>query len=411
MAAGPPAWGVQYTLSLPSEDTALAAAAELSGMGHRLTAVRVHGHFRFVPSSFWYGRPSMDPELEGWWQVFSLAVHSGYERGALEPFLRGQRIRVAQVARDHGGFRQGCGEGHAATLEGVFTRDGLVHEQPGAQVALPSPLPEDPARPPTGPPWNAGGAGEPAAVVQAAVAVAERLYGSAEDAPDAVGWLLDEEFAFGEPYGTADEFLGDLADAVAHQGTCTDTTVEAIPFLLELVRDGGLAPGSRLILLCDLVRLGASGPAAAVALADRITALGGIQDESAADHLTRQAIGRGLPRLLSRWDDESEAVRFALAALAALCGTHDRHVRAWPAALRAPAHSSRADAASLMAALLSDDRKGLAPALDRLASWLPGVAEKAAGPNVDREQLALAVLPDLVREEVWPGLTPEHDLP
>ncbi|MGW2702995.1 hypothetical protein [Streptomyces sp. NPDC001340] len=59
------AWGVQYTLSLPSEDAARAAAAELSGMGHRLTAVRVHDHFRFRPSSFWYGRPSMDPELDG----------------------------------------------------------------------------------------------------------------------------------------------------------------------------------------------------------------------------------------------------------------------------------------------------------------------------------------------------------
>ncbi|MGA5047583.1 hypothetical protein [Streptomyces arboris] len=411
MAAEPPAWGVQYTLSLPSEDAALAAAAELSGMGHRLTAVRVHDHFRFVPSSFWYGSPSMDPELEGWWQVFSLAVHSGYERGALEPFLRGERMRVAQVARDHGGFQQGCGEGHAVTLESIFTRDGLVHEQPGAQVALPSPLPEDPARPPAGPPWNAGGADEPAAVVQAAVAVAERLYGSAEDAPDAVGWLLDEEFAFGEPYGTTGEFLGDLADAVAHQGTCTDTTVDAVPFLMELVHDDGIAPGSRLILLCDLVRLGASGPAAAVALADRITALGGVRDESAADHLTRQAIGRGLPKLLSRWDDESDAVRFALAALAALCGTHDRHVLAWLAAPPAPAHSSRADAVSLMAALLSDDRKGLIPALDRLASWLPGVAEKAAGPNVDREQLGLAVLPDLVRAEVWPALTAEQDLP
>lgn len=70
MAAAPPAWGVQYTLSLPSEDAARGAAAELSGMGHRLTTVRVHDHFRFVPSSFWYGKPSMDPELEGWWQVF-----------------------------------------------------------------------------------------------------------------------------------------------------------------------------------------------------------------------------------------------------------------------------------------------------------------------------------------------------
>lgn len=48
-------------------------------MGHRLTAARVHDHFRFVPSSFWYGRPSMDPELEGWWQVspavYKVAVH------------------------------------------------------------------------------------------------------------------------------------------------------------------------------------------------------------------------------------------------------------------------------------------------------------------------------------------------
>ncbi|MFI9617248.1 hypothetical protein ACIHCM_37345 [Streptomyces sp. NPDC052023] len=95
MTAAPPAWGVQYMMSLPSEDAARAAATELSGMGHRLTAVRAHDHFRFVPSSFWYGKPSMEPELEGWWQVFSLAVYNGYERMALEPFLRSERIRVA----------------------------------------------------------------------------------------------------------------------------------------------------------------------------------------------------------------------------------------------------------------------------------------------------------------------------
>lgn len=87
--------------------------------GGPLTAVRVHDPFRFVPSSFWYGKPSMDPELEGWWQVFSLAVYSGYERIALED---------------------------------VFTRNGLVHEQAGADVVPPSPLPKDSARPPAGPP-------------------------------------------------------------------------------------------------------------------------------------------------------------------------------------------------------------------------------------------------------------------
>ncbi|MFZ4267607.1 hypothetical protein [Streptomyces arboris] len=49
--------------------------------------------------------------------------------------------------------------------------------------------------------------------------------------------------------------------------------------------------------------------------------------------------------------------------------------------------------------------------LPRWTGWLPGVAEKAAGPNVDREHLGMAVLPDLVRAEVWPALTAEQDLP
>ncbi|MGW6459133.1 hypothetical protein ACWF94_24960 [Streptomyces sp. NPDC055078] len=411
MTSTPPAWGVQYTLSLPSEDAARAAAAELSGMGHRLTAVRVHDHFRFVPSSFWYGQPSLDPELEGWWQVFSLAVYSGYERMAPDPFLRSERIRVAHVARAYGGFQQGYSEGHAATLGGVFPRDGLVHEQAGADVALPSPLPRDPARPPAGPPWRCSEVGEPAAVVQAVAAVAERMYGSAEDAPDAVGWLLDEEFAFGEPYGSTGEFLGDLADAAAHQGTCTDTTIEAVPFLMELVCDDNVAPGSRLVLLGDLLRLAASGPAAEVSLADRITALGGAWEESAAEYLTRRAIGSELPRLLSRWENESDAVRFALAALTALCGSRDQRALSGLAVLPTPAGSSRADVVSLVAALLSDDREGLVPALDGLASWSPRVAEKAASPNVDLQSLGLAILPDLVLEDVASGIVAEPDLP
>lgn len=411
MTAAPPVWGVQYMMSLPSADAALAAAAELSGMGHRLTAVRVHDHFRFVPSSFWYGKPSMDPELEGWWQVFSLAVCSGYDRMALEPFFRSERIRVAHVAHSHAGFQQRYSEGHAATLEGVFPRDGLVHEQAGADVALPGPLPKDPARPPAGPPWKCIEVGEPAVLVGAVVAVAERMYGSAEDAPDTVGWLLDEEFAFGEPYGSTGEFLGDLADAVAHQGTCADTTVEAVPFLMELVCDDNVAPGSRLVLLGDLLRLAASGSAAEVPLADRIAALGCVWEESAAEFLTRRAIGSELPRLLFRWENESDAVRFALGALAALCGSRDQRVLSGLAVLPAPAGSSRADVVSLVAALLSDDREGLVPALDGLASWSPRVAEKAASPNVDLQSLGLAILPGLALEDVASGIVAEPDLP
>ncbi len=410
MAAAPPDWGVQYTLSLPNEAAARAAAAEVSGQGHRLTAVRVHDHFRYVPSSPSYDRPSMDPELEGWWQVFSLAVHSGHERMALEPFLRSQRIRVAQVARAHGGFAEGSAEGHAVTLEEFFARDGLVHERTGAEVPLPSPLPTDPARPAAGPPWKPSEIGEPAAVVQAVVAVAERMYGSAEDAPDAVGWLLDEEFACGEPYESTGDFLGDLSDAVAHQGTCTDATVEAVPFLVELICDESIAPGGRLVLLGDLLRLAASGPAAAVSLADRVTALGGAWQEPAAACLTRRAIADGLPRLLSRREGESDGVRFVLAALTALCGLPDRCALSGPAAPPAPAGSSRADVVSLVAALLQDDREGVVTALDRLASWSPGIAEKA-GPHVNPRTLGRAILPLLVLEDVTSGIAAERDLP
>lgn len=57
------------------------------------------------------------------------------------------------------------------------------------------------------PPWKISEVGEPTVPGQAVVAVAERMYGSAENVPGAVGWLRDEEFAFGEPYGATGEFL------------------------------------------------------------------------------------------------------------------------------------------------------------------------------------------------------------
>ncbi|MGW6833851.1 hypothetical protein ACWGCI_10640 [Streptomyces sp. NPDC054949] len=347
----------------------------------------------------------MDPELEGWWQVFSLAVYSGYERMALEPFLRSERIRVAHVARAHGGFQQGYSEGHAVTLEGAFARDGLVHDQAGAEVPLPAPLPEEPVRPPAGPSWNHGGLGEPTAVVRAVVAAAERIYGGAENAPEVATWLLDEEFAFGEPYETTGEFLGDLSNAVAHQGTCTDATVEAVPFLAELVCDDSIAVGSRLMLLDDLLRLAVSGPSAAVSLTDRTAALGDVWQESAAEYLTRRAISKELPQLLSRWGDESDAVRFALAALVAVCDGHDQHLPARLAELPAPEGTGRADVVALIAALLSGEREHLKSALDRLCSWMPRIAEKAASPHVESQSLALSVLPDLVTGDVASSTT------
>ncbi|MGY0059061.1 hypothetical protein ACWY4P_21315 [Streptomyces sp. LZ34] len=410
-AASPPAWGVQHTLCLPTEDAARQAATELAALGHRLIAVRAHDHFRSDPSSFWYGKPSLDPELTGWWQVFSLAVHPGHgvsDRRALEPFLRRERIRIAGVARSHSGFRQGCAEGHAATLQEAFTRDGLVHEHATAEVAPPAPLPTDPGPPDWGPRWTGLASAEPDPpedVVRAVAAVAERMYGSADDAPDSVGWLLEEDFAFGEPYETTGAFLGDLADAVAHQGTCTDGTVEAVPFLAELARDGGVPPAVRVIVLGDLLQLAATGPSLTVSAADRIAALGDVWQEPAGVRMTRQAIGRALPRLLTRWDEEADAARFALAALTA--AAPDGSAAAVVPRLKdlpAPAGSPRADTVALIAALLDHDERGLATALHRLTSWRPAIAEQTATPHAAPRQAALAVLPTLVMEDVGPAI-------
>ncbi|MER7787645.1 hypothetical protein [Streptomyces sp. NPDC097640] len=398
IGSSPPPWGVRYTLCLPTEDAARRAAAELAGAGHRLTAIRAHGQ---VP----------DPELAGWWQVFSLAVHTGHDRLALEPFLRHERIRMAGLARSLGGFHQGCAEGHASTLQRIFTRDGLVHERAEAEVAPPAPLPTDPAPPPGwGPRWPGPASplpDRPEDVVRAVVAVAERMYGGADDAPDAVGWLLEEDFAFGEPYESTGEFLGELADAVAHQGDCTDDTVEAVPFLAELARDGGVPPVVRVTVLGDLLRLAAAGASLAVFAADRVAALGDVWQERADVQLTRRAIGRALPRLLARWDEEGDAARFVLAALAAAAS--DGAAAGLVPRLKdlpAPAGSPRADTVALIAALLADDEPGLATALRRLTSWRPAIAERTATPHATPRQLALAVLPDLVMEDAGPADRP-----
>ncbi|MFG2621491.1 hypothetical protein ACGFXC_28130 [Streptomyces sp. NPDC048507] len=401
----PPAWGVQYSAYLPSEDVARAVADELAELGHRLIAVRIHDHFRFDPANFRYGKPSTDPELEGWWQVFSLAVHTGHDRLALEPFLRSERTRIADMARLHGGFTQGGAEGHAATLEEAFTRAGLLHELPTAEVMLPDPLPVDPQPPASGAQWACSGAGEPGEVVRAVVAVAERMYGSAEDIPDVAAWLLDEEFALGEPYESTGEFLGDLADIVAHQGTCTDVTVEAVPFLAALVRDGGVPTGTRLILLGDLLRLSVTGRATAASLSDRIAALGSVWAEPAADHMTRRAISREMPGLSANWDGESDAVRFVLAALAAAVSSDGEApvTRRQLAALPAPAGTSRAYVMALVEALLLGGGSGLQAALDRLAVWNPDVAERSRSPHAAPRDLAMSVLPDLLMADVGPA--------
>lgn len=403
----PPDWAVQYMLNVPTEEAAHAAAQDLVALGHQLIAVRVHDHFRDDPSNFWYGKPSLEPDLTGWWQVFSLSVHGGQEQAELGHLLRQERIRIATLARRNTGFLGGNSSGHATTLQPIFNRTGLLHEDPTAvQRHCAGDLPTVPAVPEPGPAWTCPGLGDPTALVAASVQAAQRLHGDCPDlATGAAGWLLDEEFNFGDPYDSAGTFLGDLADAVAHQGTCTPSTIADVPFLAELACDPNVAPGARVVVLGTLLDLATTGVSLIVSTADRDAALGLPREESDIDRATRQAVEHQLPRLLARWSAETDAWRFVCTALAAVpqSGATPR-----PAALaqqlHAPAGTSRADVCALLSALLTDDTSALDTALARITTWHPALAEKAAGPHVSARDLARSALTDLVMRDVSPSV-------
>ncbi|MFK4071603.1 hypothetical protein [Streptomyces sp. NPDC029674] len=410
-------WGVQYTLTVPTEEAARDAASELARHGHRLVAVRPHRSSPFELAA-WYGEfsPKAGEGLAGWWQVFSLAVYvAAVERGggfaerlpAVRPYLNEQARYVAEVARSRGGFSDGCAEGHESTLEKEFDRTGLLHEGAGALHATDGPASASASVPVSGaPPWVWPEPGDPAVLVAAVVEVAERVYGSAENAPEAVAWLLDEDFAFGEPYESAADFLADLDDAVAHQGTALPGTAEAVPFLVAVATEPAVPVTARVLLLVDLLRHSTAGVSDDVALADRNAALGRASTETEAQHAVRHAVRDAVPRLLARWDEASDAERFVLAALAAAhrCGEGPdvtASVRRSDLDALAPAGTDRADTVALIEALLRADETAVAEAVGRLATrGLGEVRGLHAGPHARTRDVGVVVLSGLVMRDV-----------
>lgn len=154
------------------------------------------------------------------------------------------------------------------------------------------------------------------------------------------------------------------------------------------------------------MRLAVTGRAIAASLADRIAALGNIWEEPAADYMTRRSIGREMPGLLANWDVESDAARFVLAVLAAVVASDGDSLvtRLQLAAVPALVGTARADIVALVEALLHGDQAGLRTALDRLAAWRPGIAERSQSPHVALRDLMLSVLPDLVMADVGPAV-------
>lgn len=396
-----------FTLTVPSEATARVVAAELAGRGHRLVAVRVVGHFNLDPTSWWYGKPSLRPEFTGWWDVFTvLSEGSSQPAGREDP----ETVAVREIARRHGGVASGSGGGHATTVLGTFSRVGLVHELTDAEVAQRRAVVAGAALRPVPQP-AARLAYRPTLDKEAErAAIAERVNAAGDQGSDAAelgeargsgsgwgeggdgedGWGeggsgdgeggaggaaegssgedLERESDGGGGWEDAGEMLDALFDGAMHQGACYPHTAAAVPDFVALALDERLGDRLRAWVYLDLFEIATVGRRDLCTMADTLHALGRPAVEAPEAVAARRAVAEALPRLLERWDAESEAGRFFLAALIAACPETGGSRRPAIAGLReASAGTSRGATLRLVEALAADDPRLIDDALGDLA--------------------------------------------
>jgi len=377
-------WGFQYELELPNENAALGVARELAGRQHRL--------IRAVPR-------------QGWWALSSLAVYPTNEKEALQPFLCWEQIRVAALARSYSGLCWGGFFDSADELQRKFPRDALLHEELAAEVTLPVPLPADPMPAEFGPRWTNLRLGTRDEVVTAVAAVARGMYGKQDHAPDAVAWLLDEQALTEQPDESTQGFLDDLLSLMCYPRPGHDTTA-AIPLIAALSGEEAVPAGVRVSMLGALLRQAVAGDEAAVSVADRLAMHGGRLDTRATNR-DRDAVVREVPRLLDRWEQETDPARFLLAALATVCPAiaADR-VLPRLGQIPAPEVTARADSVALIAALLTMDSQGIDHALRKVASWHLSLTQDLSSPHTPIVEAARATLASLAIEDARTAVIP-----
>ncbi|MDH6120375.1 hypothetical protein ABH918_004439 [Kitasatospora sp. GAS206B] len=380
--------GVHRVLFFPREAVALDVARELSDLGCRFVAVRAG-------------------QGERLWSVSSLAVYPVPEDGPeqLGPFLQDEKRRFAALARSRGGALLT----HVHSSSGgvpAFSRDGLVHEDATARIALPAPLPGPRSLPPGAPRWEGLDFGDPGTEIREAVAVAKRMHGSPGAVPHLLEFLMDDAILdeIDEPGEGTREFLADLVRMAHHMPTRDAGAVLIIPYLAELARSQAMSPGARTSLLHVLLGYASELDATAAAFADW-SAMGGRVD---VRHFTRlrDAVVTEIPSLVPAWDRETDAARFVLVSLATFCPAQTASlVRPRLADIPAPQGTDRADALALATALLGEDTNALDMALHQIAAWDSTLAEQLDSPHTPRPQAARAALAACVRRDVPDALS------
>ncbi|WP_327007732.1 hypothetical protein OHA72_10915 [Dactylosporangium sp. NBC_01737] len=140
----------------------------------------------------------------------------------------------------------------------------------------------------------------------------EHAYGPAGDVPGLIRRLASA------PDDWSDVLRELIGDELFHQGNCYSASVPAMRFLARLIMSDTLAVGRRHELWLDLLWAASRWEGSLVGSAERAVATGRQPVPQPWTAQVRAAVGAKLPRLLTRWPREPEAVRLVMAALAAL---------------------------------------------------------------------------------------------
>ncbi len=115
-----------------------------------------------------------------------------------------------------------------------------------------------------------------------------------------------------------EEVAYELPEVVTYAGGCYPATAPAVPFLARVARSHARPGALRLYLYGWLLFLAGRLAEGLLADASRASAAGTAPQAPPHTEDVHHAVGIQLPDLLSQWDNEPAAVRFALACLTAL---------------------------------------------------------------------------------------------
>lgn len=398
---------VEYQVAVPDEERARLVADALVERGHRWVRVRPVYLPHLDPQHRLFGRPEFSrPELEGWWQVGSLVDEPASDRDAEFHQQECEREAVRATARAHGGFYDGGSMAGRETMLSHLDRRGLVHDldEERAHAVRRAVIAGFPPRPQALVPsvplrYAAEGDGHPP-LLELVRQVVRRQRAQRGELPEGTAWWLTPDAG---AFEDDRELLFELANAAMHQGTCYPHTAQEIPLLAALAAHDGVHPVHRAVLVTFLTEAGTIGSRLVAADADRRVALGLALEEHEDERAARSAVEAAAPELLERWDGECEAVRFALAALAAVCPEAARPSGVIPR-VHALAEDSpdphRAVAARLAARLAENAPDALPAALQEAMANAPDPDRGLPSPYAPVRGACLTVLKSMLERQM-----------